>query len=48
MSMEKPIILAVDDDPEVVRAVARDLRQAYGEHYQIVRAESPRAALEAA
>ena len=48
MSMEKPIILAVDDDPEVVRAVARYLRQAYGEHYQIVRAESPRAALEAA
>lgn len=30
---EKPAILAVDDDPEVVRAVARDLRQAYGEHF---------------
>jgi thioredoxin reductase (NADPH) len=48
MNSEKPVILAVDDDPEVVRAVARDLRQAYGEHYQIVRAESPKAALEAA
>jgi thioredoxin reductase (NADPH) len=45
--MEKPVILAVDDDPEVVRAVARDLRQAYGEHYQIVRTESPQAALDA-
>lgn len=46
--MEKPVILAVDDDPEVVADVARDLRLAYGEHYQIVRAESGQAALEAA
>lgn len=43
----RPVILAVDDDPDVVRAVARDLRQAYGEHYRIVRAESAQAALEA-
>src|SRR2546426_2781940 len=48
VSMEKPVILAVDDDPEVVAAVARDLRLGYGEHYQIVRAESGQAALEAA
>src|ERR1700676_3859760 len=46
--MENPVILAVDDDPEVVAAVARDLRLGYGEHYQIVRAESGQAALEAA
>ena len=46
--MENPVILAVDDDPEVVAAVARDLRRGYGEHYQIVRAESGQAALEAA
>ncbi|MGO4331155.1 ATP-binding protein [Cupriavidus sp. 2TAF22] len=32
--MDKPIIIAVDDDPEVVDAVARDLRLGYGEHYQ--------------
>jgi len=38
--MEKPVIIAVDDDPAMVGAVARDLRLAYGEHYQIVRADS--------
>ena len=36
----KPVILAVDDDPAVSRAVARDLRRHYGERYRIVRAES--------
>jgi thioredoxin reductase (NADPH) len=36
----KPIILSVDDDPAVSRAVARDLRRHFGEHYRIVRAES--------
>ncbi len=43
---EKPIILAVDDEPEVSRAIARDLREAYGERYRVVRAESPLAAME--
>ncbi len=47
-STARPVILVVDDDPEVVRAVARDLRTAFGEHYQIVRADSGAAALEAA
>ena len=41
------MILVVDDDPEVVRAVARDMRLAFGEHFQIVRADSGAAALEA-
>ncbi|CAJ1508215.1 FAD-dependent oxidoreductase [[Mycobacterium] burgundiense] len=36
----KPVILTVDDDPGVSRAVARDLRRHYGEHFRIVRAES--------
>lgn len=36
----KPIILTVDDDPAVSRAVARDLRRHYGDTYRIVRAES--------
>jgi thioredoxin reductase (NADPH) len=36
----KPIILSVDDDPAVSRAVARDLRRHFGERYRIVRAES--------
>ena len=29
----KPVILTVDDDPAVSRAVARDLRRHYGERY---------------
>ncbi|UUU28806.1 FAD-dependent oxidoreductase [Streptomyces sp. CA-210063] len=41
------VILTVDDDPGVSRAVARDLRRRYGESYRIVRAESGDAALEA-
>jgi thioredoxin reductase (NADPH) len=38
--MEKPALLVVDDDPEVLRAVARDLRKQYGQDYRILRAES--------
>lgn len=34
------MILTVDDDPAVSRAVARDLRRQYGEQYRIMRAES--------
>ena len=36
----KPIVLTVDDDPSVSRAVARDLRRQYGEDHRIVRGES--------
>jgi len=36
----KPVLLTVDDDPAVSRAVARDLRRHYGEDHRIVRAES--------
>jgi thioredoxin reductase (NADPH) len=42
----KPVILSVDDDPAVSRAVARDLRRHYGDRYRIVRAESGPDALE--
>ncbi|MDA4109198.1 FAD-dependent oxidoreductase [Mycolicibacterium holsaticum] len=42
----KPVILSVDDDPAVSRAVARDLRRQYGEAFRIVRAESAQDALE--
>ncbi len=42
-----PVILTVDDDPAVSRAVARDLRRHYGDKYRIVRAESGPDALEA-
>ena len=36
---EKPVILAVDDDPGVLAAVVRDLRKHFGAHYEIARAE---------
>jgi thioredoxin reductase (NADPH) len=45
-ALRKPVILTVDDDPAVSRAVARDLRRHYGERYRIVRAESGQDALE--
>ncbi len=45
--MAKPIILAVDDDAEVLRAVERDLRRHYGEQYRVLRAESGARALDA-
>ena len=44
----RPVLLTVDDDPAVSRAVARDLRRRYGDHYRVVRAESGPDALEAA
>jgi thioredoxin reductase (NADPH) len=43
----KPVILAVDDDLPVLRAVERDLRARYGEQYRIVAANSGAEALEA-
>jgi thioredoxin reductase (NADPH) len=43
----RPVILTVDDDPGVSRAVARDLRRRYGDRWRVVRAESGRDALEA-
>jgi thioredoxin reductase (NADPH) len=45
--MVKPVILTVDDDPEVLQAVARDLRQQYGDRFRIVRADSGAAAIDA-
>ncbi|GAB1543932.1 FAD-dependent oxidoreductase [Scytonema sp. NUACC21] len=43
----KPVIMTVDDDPEVLQAVARDLRQEYGDRFRIMRADSGASALEA-
>ncbi|AJC53154.1 MULTISPECIES: FAD-dependent oxidoreductase [Streptomyces] len=43
----RTVILTVDDDPGVSRAIARDLRLRYGGGYRIVRAESGASALEA-
>ncbi|PRY00413.1 FAD-dependent oxidoreductase [Allonocardiopsis opalescens] len=42
----KPVILTVDDDPGVSRAIARDLRRRYSDAYRILRAEAGPQALE--
>jgi thioredoxin reductase (NADPH) len=42
----KPVILAVDDDPQVLRQIGRDLVKRFGEHYSVLRADSGRSALE--
>jgi len=45
--MAKPIIWTVDDDPDVLRAVERDLRLHYGNRYRVMAADSGAQALEA-
>jgi thioredoxin reductase (NADPH) len=42
----RPAIVAVDDEPSVLAAVARDLRRGFGERYRVVRAASGAEALE--
>ena len=42
----RPAILAVDDEPAVLAAVARDLRRGFGERYRILRAGSGAEGLE--
>ena len=46
-SSPKPVLLTVDDDPSVSRAVARDLRRRYGADYRVVRADSGADAVDA-
>jgi thioredoxin reductase (NADPH) len=41
----KPILLTVDDDPEVLRAIERDLRRHYGKDYRVLRADAGATAL---
>src|SRR6266581_4924752 len=45
--MAKPVIWTVDDDPDVLRAVERDLRRHYGDRYKVISADSGLSALEA-
>ncbi len=45
--MPKPVIWTVDDDPDVLRAVERDLRRQYGDRYKVISADSGASALEA-
>src|SRR6201987_5108544 len=43
--MAKPILLSVDDDPDVLRAIERDLRAQYGAEYRVIGSDSPEGAL---
>src|SRR3954451_730480 len=43
--MAKPVIWTVDDDPDVLRAVERDLRRQYGDRYKVMSADSGASAL---
>src|ERR1700757_1806018 len=44
--MGKPILLTVDDDPDVLRTIERDLRTQYGAEYRVISIESPVGALD--
>ena len=43
----RPVLVAVDDEPSVARAVERDLRRRYGRDFRVLRAESGSDALDA-
>src|SRR5690348_16741190 len=43
--MAKPILLSVDDDSDVLRAIERDLRSQYGAQYRVIGSDSPTDAL---
>lgn len=45
-SMPKPILLTVDDDTDVLRAIERDLRSQYGAEYRVISSDSPQGALD--
>ena len=44
--MPPPVILTIDDDPQVLNAIERDLRAHFGREYRIVKAESGAQALD--
>src|SRR6202161_3359655 len=44
--MPKPILLSVDDDTDVLRAIERDLRSQYGAEYRVIGSDSPEGALD--
>ena len=44
--MAKPILLRVDDDSDVLRAIERDLRSQYGAAYRVIASDSPVQALD--
>jgi thioredoxin reductase (NADPH) len=44
--MGKPVLLTIDDDPDVLSAIARDLRRHYGQQYRVLRSDSGPLAIE--
>ncbi|HZR31627.1 MAG TPA: FAD-dependent oxidoreductase [Terriglobales bacterium] len=44
--MAKPILVSVDDDSDVLRAIERDLRSYYGAEYRVIGSDSPEGALD--
>ena len=44
--MAKPILITVDDDQDVLRAIERDLRSHYGAEYRVLASDSPHGALD--
>ncbi len=42
----KPILLSVDDDSDVLRALERDLRSKYGNEYRVIGSSAPEGALD--
>lgn len=47
LTMKKPILFTVDDDAQVLRAIARDLRNQYGKDYRVMSTTSAKEALDA-
>lgn len=44
--MKKPVIFSVDDDPQVLKAIRRDLRNEFRDDYRIMNTESAKEALD--
>jgi thioredoxin reductase (NADPH) len=44
--VSKPVLLSVDDDSDVLRAIERDLRSQYGADYRVIGSDSPERALD--
>src|SRR5229473_681471 len=44
--MAKPILLCIDDDSDVLRAIERDLRSHYGATYRVLASDAPEKALD--
>lgn len=44
--MQNPVILVIDDDPQVLRAISRDLKSRYRKNYELLSTSSAKEALE--